>query len=171
MLIFGTCIYQFSGRGKEIILDRIGWKLPLLDFLNAMYIYSWTIQEYRYGAYYLILLVRLPSKHPSALVFILFAVSVVTVSAPISPCPCSPPFADSRRCQQIYQEVKVTALRNFCDEVFLHLPFSLYHGWVVGLVFLSGFEAFGVDALTEPAGPWTKAFVFSSLYVLFLSRL
>lgn len=51
MLIFGTCIYQFSGRGKEIIIERIGWKLPLLDFLNAMYIYSWTIQEYRYGTY------------------------------------------------------------------------------------------------------------------------
>lgn len=51
MLILGTCIYQFSGRGKEIILERIGWRLPLLDFLNAMYIYSWTIQEYRYGTY------------------------------------------------------------------------------------------------------------------------
>lgn len=58
----------------------------------------------------------------------------------------------------------MTALRNFCDEVFLHLPFSLYHGWTVGLVFLSAFEAFGVDALTEPAGPWTKTFVFLSLY-------
>ena len=51
MLILGTCIYQFSGRGKEIIIERIGWRLPLLDFLNAMYIYSWTIQEYRYGVY------------------------------------------------------------------------------------------------------------------------
>ena len=49
MLILGTCIYQFSGRGKEIILERIGWRLPLLEFLNAMYIYSWTIKEYRYG--------------------------------------------------------------------------------------------------------------------------
>lgn len=53
MLILGTCIYQFSARGKEIILDRIGWRLPLLDFLNAMYIYSWTTQEYRYGVYQL----------------------------------------------------------------------------------------------------------------------
>lgn len=49
MLIICTCLYQFSGRGREIILERIGWKLPLLAFLNAMYIYSWTIQEYRYG--------------------------------------------------------------------------------------------------------------------------
>jgi len=128
MLILGTCIYQFSARGKEIILDRIGWRLPLLDFLNAMYIYSWTIQEYRY-----------------ALVFILFSVSVVT---------------------QIYQEVKGTALRNFSDEIFLHLPFSLYHGWTVGLVFLSAFKAFGVDALTEPAGPWTKTSVFAAFFVL-----
>jgi len=79
MLILGTCIYQFSGRGKEIILERIGWRLPLLDFLNAMYIYSWTIQEYRYGAYHPYRLQGPPSDDPSALVFILFAVSVVTV--------------------------------------------------------------------------------------------
>ncbi|KAI6024841.1 hypothetical protein PISMIDRAFT_248788 [Pisolithus microcarpus 441] len=128
MLILGTCIYQFSGRGKEVIIERIGWKLPLLDFLNAMYIYSWTIQEYRYG-----------------LVFIIFAVSVVA---------------------QIYNEVKETQLRNFCDEVFLHLPFSLYHGWTICLVFMSAFEAFGVNALTEPADVWTKVAVFGSLALL-----
>ncbi|KAH7884371.1 hypothetical protein F5I97DRAFT_1937823 [Phlebopus sp. FC_14] len=128
MLILGTCIYQFSGRGREIILERIGWRLPLLDFLNAMYIYSWTTQEYRY-----------------ALVFILFAVSVVT---------------------HIYKEVKDTSLRNFCDEIFLHLPFSLYHGWTVGLIFLSAFEAFGVNAVTEPADAWTRFFVFISLLLL-----
>lgn len=128
MLIIGTCIYQFSGRGKEVIIERIGWKLPLLDFLNAMYIYSWTIQEYRYG-----------------LVFIIFAVSVVA---------------------QIYNDVKDAQLRNFCDEVFLHLPFSLYHGWTICLVFLSAFEAFGVNAVTESADPWTKTGVFLSLVVL-----
>ena len=65
--------------------------------------------------------------------------------------------------QQIYLEVKGTNLRNFSDEIFLHLPISLYHGWTVALVFLSAFETFGVDALTQPAGPWTKASVFFSL--------
>ncbi|KAL4066929.1 hypothetical protein V8B97DRAFT_1917110 [Scleroderma yunnanense] len=128
MLILGTCIYQFSGRGKEVIIERIGWKLPLLDFLNGMYIYSWTIQEYRYG-----------------LVFMIFAVSVVA---------------------QIYNDVKDVQLRNFCDEVLLHLPFSLYHGWTICLVFLSAFEAFGVNAVTTSADPWTKAGVFISLVLL-----
>jgi len=128
MLILGTCVYQFSGRGKEVILDKIGWRLPLLDFLNAMYIYSWTTQEYRY-----------------ALVFVIFSASVVT---------------------QIREEVKKTQLRNFCDEVFLHLPFSIYHGWAVSLIFLTAFEAFGVDALTQPADAWTKGFVFASFLFL-----
>lgn len=54
-------------------------------------------------------------------------------------------------------------MRNFCDEVFLHLPFSLYHGWTICLVFLSAFEAFGANALTEYADPWTKTGVFLSL--------
>jgi hypothetical protein len=49
LLVLGTCTYQFSGRGKELIIDIIGWNLPLLDFMNAMYIYSWTNQEYKYG--------------------------------------------------------------------------------------------------------------------------
>jgi len=48
LLVLGTCIYQFSSRGKEIVIDFIGWNLPLLDLLNAMYIYSWSNREYKY---------------------------------------------------------------------------------------------------------------------------
>ncbi|KIK68908.1 hypothetical protein GYMLUDRAFT_152684 [Collybiopsis luxurians FD-317 M1] len=52
------------------------------------------------------------------------------------------------------------------DELFVHLPFSLYHGWTTVLVILTVFEAFGVDALKERAGIWTKVLVFLALFFL-----
>ena len=45
------------------------------------------------------------------------------------------------------------------------LPFSLYHGWTTVLVILTVFEAFGTP-ITEPAGIWTKLFVFLALFFL-----
>jgi hypothetical protein len=48
----------------------------------------------------------------------------------------------------------------------VHLPFSLYHGWTTVLVVLCLFEAFGVNALKQPAGIWTKIFVFLALLFL-----
>jgi len=52
------------------------------------------------------------------------------------------------------------------DELFIHLPFSLYHGWTTVLVVISAFTAFGVNAATHPAGVWTKIFVFLALFFL-----
>jgi hypothetical protein len=52
------------------------------------------------------------------------------------------------------------------DEVFIHLPFSLYHGWTTVLVVLTAFEAFGVDANKFPPRIWTKVFVFLGLLFL-----
>jgi hypothetical protein len=42
----------------------------------------------------------------------------------------------------------------------------LYHGWTTVLVVLSAFEAFGVNALTQSPGIWTKVFVFLALFFL-----
>jgi len=56
--------------------------------------------------------------------------------------------------------------QSFGDEIFVHLPFSLYHGWTTVLVLLTGFEAFGRNANTHPAHFWTKFFVFLSLFFL-----
>jgi len=56
--------------------------------------------------------------------------------------------------------------KGLADEIFVHLPFSLYHGWTTVLVFITAFEAFGVNAHTHGAGVWTKAFVFLSLFFL-----
>jgi len=55
---------------------------------------------------------------------------------------------------------------NIADELFIHLPFSLYHGWTTVLVVLTLFEAFGVNAHTQGAGVWTKVFVFLALFFL-----
>jgi len=52
------------------------------------------------------------------------------------------------------------------DELLIHLPFSLYHGWTTVLVVISLFEAFGVNALKVQAGIWTKIFVFIALLFL-----
>ncbi|TFK53867.1 hypothetical protein OE88DRAFT_1654211 [Heliocybe sulcata] len=55
---------------------------------------------------------------------------------------------------------------SIADELFVHLPFSLYHGWTTVLVVLTAFEAFGVNAVTHHAGVWTKVFVFLALFFL-----
>lgn len=52
------------------------------------------------------------------------------------------------------------------DTVFVHIPFSLFHGFSVVLLFVAGFAAFGVDANTRPAGIFTKIFVFIALLLL-----
>ncbi|KAL7414748.1 hypothetical protein BDY24DRAFT_406516 [Mrakia frigida] len=54
---------------------------------------------------------------------------------------------------------------NLADELFVHLPFSLYHAWALVLVVLSGFEAFGREA-HHHAGIGTKVFVFLALLFL-----
>ncbi|KAI0298479.1 hypothetical protein B0F90DRAFT_1732799 [Multifurca ochricompacta] len=53
---------------------------------------------------------------------------------------------------------------SLADELFVHLPFSLYHGWTTVLVMLTAFEAFGTDAGEHHAGIWTNVFVFLGLF-------
>lgn len=50
--------------------------------------------------------------------------------------------------------------------VFIHLPFSLYHGWTTVLIIVTAFEAFGVNALTHRAGIATKVFAFLAFFFL-----
>ncbi|CAL1708106.1 unnamed protein product [Somion occarium] len=102
LLLLGTIIYQFTESGKQIIIDGISWRFPLLGLLNSIYVNFWKFHE----------------------------------------------------------------PQNLADELFVHLPFSLYHGWTTVLVVLTAFEAFGNDATTERAGVWTKIFVFLALLFL-----
>jgi len=53
---------------------------------------------------------------------------------------------------------------NNLEELFIHLPFSLWHGWTTILVILTAFEAFGVNAAKHHPGVWTKVFVFLALF-------
>jgi len=65
-----------------------------------------------------------------------------------------------------YVVKKYHVAESLSDELFVHLPFSLYHGWTTVLVVITAFQAFGVDAQTEGAGIWTKVFVFLALFFL-----
>jgi hypothetical protein len=65
-----------------------------------------------------------------------------------------------------YVVKKFHVAESYCDELFIHLPFSLYHGWTTVLVVLTAFDAFGVNAITHGAGVWTKVFVFLALFFL-----
>ncbi|KAH6914198.1 hypothetical protein BKA70DRAFT_1182205 [Coprinopsis sp. MPI-PUGE-AT-0042] len=61
---------------------------------------------------------------------------------------------------------KYHSAQSYADELFIHLPFSLYHGWTTVLVVLTAFQAFGVNAHSHHAGVWTKVFVFLALFFL-----
>ncbi|KAH9935555.1 uncharacterized protein B0H18DRAFT_976228 [Fomitopsis serialis] len=129
VLLLGTIIYQFFDGGKQVIIDGIGWRLPLLAVLNVVYVHLWAAHQYII-----------------AFVFALFVSSAVT---------------------HIYYVVKkYHESASIPDEIFVHLPFSLYHGWTTLLVVLTAFEAFGVDATTTRAGVWTKVFAFLALFFL-----
>ncbi|EJD54287.1 hypothetical protein AURDEDRAFT_109989 [Auricularia subglabra TFB-10046 SS5] len=52
------------------------------------------------------------------------------------------------------------------DELWVHLPFGLWHGWTTVLVFLTAFEAFGVSPAQHAPGIATKILVFLSLFFL-----
>ncbi|TFK88999.1 hypothetical protein K466DRAFT_546066 [Polyporus arcularius HHB13444] len=129
LLLLGTVIYQFFDGGKQVIIDGIGWRLPLLAVLNAVYVNVWARH------YYIV-----------AFVFSLFVSSAVTHIYYIV---------------KKYHEPQSTA-----DELFVHLPFSLYHGWTTVLVVLTAFEAFGNNAAVEPAGVWTDVFAFLAFFFL-----
>ncbi|EPQ57664.1 hypothetical protein GLOTRDRAFT_128020 [Gloeophyllum trabeum ATCC 11539] len=129
LLLLGTIVYQFFSGGKPVIVDAIGWRLPLLALLNAVYVNLCA------RAHYVL-----------AFVLALFVSSAVT---------------------HIYYIVKkYHAPQSIPDELFVHLPFSLYHGWTTVLVVLSAFQAFGLNALTHAPGVWTKLFVFLALFFL-----
>lgn len=129
LLLLGTIIYQFFEGGKQVIVDGVSWRFPLLAVLNAIYVHLWARH------YYI-----------AAFIFALFVSSAVT---------------------HIYYIVKkYHEPQNTADEVFVHLPFSLYHGWTTVLVILTAFEAFGVDATVEPAGVWTEVFAFLAFFFL-----
>ncbi|KAF8261241.1 hypothetical protein EI94DRAFT_1746395, partial [Lactarius quietus] len=63
----------------------------------------------------------------------------------------------------IYYVVKKShSPANLADELFVHLPFSLYHGWTTILVVLTAFEAFA--AIPTSSNTWLIYFSFKILF-------
>ena len=54
LLLLGTIIYQFFDGGKQVIIDGIGWRLPLLAVLNAIYVNVWARHYYVVGMLHLL---------------------------------------------------------------------------------------------------------------------
>ncbi|BEI82750.1 hypothetical protein CcaverHIS002_0306180 [Cutaneotrichosporon cavernicola] len=129
MLLFCMIIYQFTDRGKAIIVDRIQYRFAVLGLLNTAFIWL-TLRGFYITAFIVMLLV---AGSVSQIYFIINA--------------------DTEEC-------------TLPTELFIHLPFSFYHGWTVVLTVLALFQAFGVDADTHKAGVWTKIFVFLSFLFL-----
>lgn len=137
-LLIGMLVYQFSEIGYHTIIEGIGWRFPLLCFLTAVYGGLSNSQT--------------TSNTWSFVMSILAFVTILFVSATVS---------------HIYRSIKLHhPPKSLLDTVFVHIPFSLFHGFSVVLIFVSGFAAFGVDAYTHPAGLFTKIFVFIALLLL-----
>ncbi|EPQ29273.1 uncharacterized protein PFL1_03028 [Pseudozyma flocculosa PF-1] len=114
----------------------IGWRFPALCVLNSAYS-------------------ALVTAHggDSRIYSILAFVVMLLIAGVVSHC---------------YRSLKVHHGRSntLADVAFIHLPFSLYHGLVVVLLFITGFQAFGVNAHTHHAGIITKILVFLALLFL-----
>jgi len=67
----------------------------------------------------------------------------------------------------IYRTLKVHhKSKSILDFALVHAPFSLYHGFVVVLVVVSAFNAFGVNAHLHAPKIFTKAFVLAASVLL-----
>ncbi|KAH9820520.1 hypothetical protein DFH28DRAFT_1020417 [Melampsora americana] len=66
----------------------------------------------------------------------------------------------------VYWDLRRTGHQNKSELVFVHLPFSLLHAYLVFLLVLSAFTAFGVDKSDHHAGLFTKLFVNLALLTL-----
>ncbi|KAG9004796.1 hypothetical protein FRB94_002045 [Tulasnella sp. JGI-2019a] len=41
ILFIGTLVYQWTDRGKKVIIDGLGWRLPIIFLLNTTYLHFW----------------------------------------------------------------------------------------------------------------------------------
>jgi hypothetical protein len=66
----------------------------------------------------------------------------------------------------VYWDLVASSLRSKTELVLVHLPFSLLHAYLVFLLVLSAFTAFGVDKADHKAGPITQTLVIVALLLL-----
>ena len=162
LLLLGTVIYQFTPEGKKVIIDGIHWRFALLAILNAAYVKFWASGHYVVGA--CILRGECAREADKARSIHFCPLCQFCRYSGLHLEVCLRISSYGKTSQHIYYIVKkFHAPSNYLDEVFVHLPFSLYHGWTTILVVLTAFEAFGADALKVYPGVWTKVFVFLAL--------
>jgi len=136
-LFLGMIIYQFTEAGSTHVVHGIGWRFPGLCILNAIYSGLTSAQL---------------NAHHDRIYAILAFIVMLLIAGTVSHC---------------YRSLKVHhTANNLADTILVHLPFSLYHGFVVVLLFVTAFEAFGLNAVTHKAGIITKILVFLSLLFL-----
>jgi len=127
-LLIGTLMYQFSDNGKRVIIDVIGWRLPLLMLLNATYLVLWSHFHH--------LLAFFAAVHVSVLI-----------------------------CNIYFVVKRENPPKNVEDEVFIHLPISMWHAWTTFVLVQAGFEAFG-SAQDRSSGSWESFFTVLSIISL-----
>jgi len=130
VLLINSLVYQFYSNGKKVIVDGIGWRLPILLALNTAYLQVWSRRHY-VAAFVLAVLATIVASH-------------------------------------IYYIVKKRhPAEKIHDDFLITFPFSIWHAWLLFTVFVTGFEAFGVDANVHwYPGAGTKTAVFLSLFFL-----
>ncbi|CAH7688301.1 hypothetical protein PPACK8108_LOCUS23246 [Phakopsora pachyrhizi] len=69
----------------------------------------------------------------------------------------------------VYWDLKSSDLKSKAELIFVHLPFSLLHAYLVFLLVLSAFTAFGVDKAEHTAGIITQILVSIALVALALT--
>ncbi|ELU38490.1 hypothetical protein AG1IA_07477 [Rhizoctonia solani AG-1 IA] len=138
LLLLGFIVYQFTDNGKKTIIDGIGWRFPLLAIVNTVYVNVW-VSACLFKDWQRFLMVGFRPRD-----IILLRLSLR--------CLCR------ARCRIfiISSRSTIRARASMTNVLWIHLPFSLYHGWTTVLVIVTAFEAFGVNALTHPAGVFTK---------------
>jgi len=166
-LFLGSNVYAVAAPGvpggKETYLTPAPWAFYIWSFIHTLFLGTIVYQffpdgkatiihaiRWRFSLLALIntIYVNLWARHLHILSFI----AALFVSASVT---------------HIYYVVRQHhSPQSTADEIFIHLPFSLYHGWTTVLVILSMFEAFGLDAAKTAPGVWTGVFVFLALFFL-----
>jgi len=168
ILFLGSNVYTVAGpihygSGKETYFTPASWAFGIWSVIHLLLLGTVIYQFFEQGKKVVIdginwrfpLLVILNSVYINVWIrghYVVAFIFALLVSSAVS---------------HIYYVVKKHHLaESINDEIFVHLPFSLWHGFTTVLIFVTGFEAFGVNALHRHAGIFTKVFVFLSFLFL-----
>ncbi len=177
-LLLGMVILQFFPSGHSIVSNVVGWRFPILSVLTSVYAGLNTASA-RYdhhhhngggghhgggdG-------IHLRSRVYAICAFIALLLSAGVVShiyrdlqVHSSSSSSSSALPTSSNSSSTTRQQRTTWLQL----LFIHTPYSLYHGFLVVLLVVSGFAAFGTNAETHAhAGIISKILVFLALLFL-----